>query len=137
MKKFMKRFAGVLVAFVALLTLASCSTVGKIKKAFEKEDYIWTEKADWVSEDAKEAGIDGIYLVGKDGTVLKNVPQGIVIEFSAKDAEELLKKIKEEDIFTDNAIQTIVEAASSTPVTNGNCMIITILPAVAEIFQNA
>ncbi len=131
----MKKIVAFFLCAIALVGLASCSTVNKIKKAFEKEDYIWNVEE--VSEDAKANGIDGIYWVGKDGAVLKNVPHGIIIEFSAETAEDALKAIKEKDILTDDALSKIVSAFSSTPVTNGNCFIISIESSVISIFQNA
>lgn len=133
--KLMKKVGLGTLAVMSCLVLASCSTAGKIQKAFEKEGYIWNVQE--VSEETKANGIDGLYVVGKDGSLIKNVPHGIVVEFSTKNAEEAYQKVKEEDIFTDEALNTIIDSVSSTPVTNGNCMIFSIDSTVISIFQNA
>lgn len=137
--KYLKRVLLVFVCVFTLIGLASCSTVGKVKKAFTKEGYTWTEYKIEKEKKAelKENGIDGVFIVSKDGTVLKNIPYAIVIEFSGDKAEDAYKAIKDENIFTDEALNKIVSAVSSTPVTNGNCMILTIDNNVRTIFVGA
>lgn len=124
----MKKILTALACILLALSLASCSSVSKVKKAFEDEGYVWTAKE--VSKEAKENGIDGVYLV--KGDLLKI---GIIIEFSTDDANAALKELKEGGYLTDGDITTILNTFSSTPVSYGNCCLISLSPSVIKTFQ--
>lgn len=129
MKKIFKRIACLFGALAVMFSLASCSTVNKIKKAFEAEDYKWETIE--VSSKAKENGVDGLY------SATKSLNIAIIVEFSAKDADELVKKIKEDGIIGNKLLDTILSGISDSAVVNGNCLILTLSQSAQEIFKNA
>lgn len=129
MKKLFKRIACLFGALAVVFSLASCSSISKIKKAFEAEDYKWETLE--VSEEAKENGVDGLYSASK------TLSFAIIVEFSAKDANELVKKIKEEGIIGNDLLDSILSKISDSAVVNGNCLILTLSSSAQEIFKNA
>lgn len=125
----MKKFFVSLLVMLGLVSLAGCSSAGKIKRAFEKADYKWNVVE--VKEATKELGIDGVFWVQK------GISYGIIVEFSGKKAEEALDAVKDADIFSNKFLNEIVESFNDTPVTNGNCMVIALSKDIVTIFNEA
>jgi hypothetical protein len=127
-------------------TLASCSTYGSIKKAFEKEGYTL------VSADKEKTGEiktdEGVitYTVHtfqkeaekEDGDVLGNIIGGItqvastavVWEFASD--KDLQKAIEESE-----DIKAILKDAQESDFVNGNCILMTLNADAVAIFKNA
>lgn len=132
MKKILLAVLGVFM----ILSLTGCSSVNKIKKAFEKEEYVWKEVVINPVESSTEETvvIDGVYHVYKS---LLSVSHGIIIEFNGDNANEVVDYIKENKIISDDTLNSIIKGFTKSPITNGNCMMISLSSEINEIFKNA
>ena len=67
----------------------------------------------------------------------KTLSAAVIFELKpGKDAKEAFKKMKDDEDLS-STVQAIVKLYNDAPVTNGNCVIITLSPSALEIFKNA
>lgn len=143
MKKTIKILALLLVLVMSVVCLASCSTYGSIKKAFEKEGYT-LQNAD--NEPEKTIKTDDgeityiIHTFQKEaestgnvvGDILGGIAQGastaVVWEFSSD--KDLAKAVEESE-----TLKGIIKDAQNSDYINGNCVLTTINPEAVEIFK--
>ena len=145
MKKTIRVLALTLVLVLMACTLASCSTYGAIKKAFEKEGYTLqnadNEKTGEIKTDdgvitytihtfQKEAeGGEGV-LGNIIGGISQAASTAIIWEFGSD--KDLQKAIEESD-----DIKAVLKDAQESDYVNGNCVLMTLNSAAVEIFKNA
>lgn len=124
-----KLISSFIVGIILAFSLFGCTEkANSIKKAFEKEGYEWHQ----IEEINDVELIDNIYYVTNN-----KIPTGIIIDFNGDDATNVLKTLKEENVIDNAALKAIIESYNDVPVTNGDCMIISITPKTLEIFKNA
>ena len=137
MKKFTKILAMTLVVAMCIVMLVSCSSYGKIKRAFEAEGYTLqnadNEPTKTITTESGEITLT-VHTFQKEGEgLLGNIAEGlstaIVWEFSSSaDLEEALES---------DTLKGIIKDAQKSDVVNGNCVLTTINPSAIEIFKNA
>ena len=142
MKKFTKILALTLVVAMCAVMLVSCSSYGKIKKAFEAEGYtlqnpdneptktIETESGDvtvTVHTFQKEAESTGNVLEDALGGIGQLASTAIVWEFSSSaDLDKALES---------DTVKGIIKDAQKSDVVNGNCILTTINADAIAIFK--
>ena len=137
MKKFTKILAMTLVVAMFVVMLVSCSSYGKIEKAFEKEGYVLKN-----ADDEKTGTIETdegtitytIHTFQKEGEgILGGITEGlstaIVWEFgSDKDLAKAMANNED--------MMELLEDAQESKLVNGNCFLMTINPDAIEIFNS-
>ncbi|MBQ8173980.1 MAG: hypothetical protein IJ009_01110 [Clostridia bacterium] len=132
----MKRFLTLALTAVLLcslvLTLASCSSYGKIEKNFLKAGY---EVVDTTNEDGEDV-MDFVADLEEDGEVsctihiLKKdlLTYAIILEFDAdKDAQAKL-----DELLTDKDYEDLMAVEEKSDYINGNCVLV---PCVLNLFD--
>lgn len=136
MKTFTKILALALVVVMSVVMLVSCSTYGKIEKAFEDAGYTLqnadNEKTGTIETD------DGvitytIHTFQKEGEgILGGITQGlstaVVWEFGSD--KDLAKAMAENE-----DMMKLLEDAQESDLVNGNCFLMTLNPDAVEIFK--
>lgn len=127
MKKTAKMSVVIALCLACVLAFAACSTMPKIKKAFENDDWKVTE---FGSVSVGDTGSVTVY------SVTKSLHVAIIIEGTAgTDFVEFYKELqKDEDV--DAALKAIIKTINQTPVVNGNCAIVTLSSKAVEVFSS-
>lgn len=130
----MKKFLSILSIAVCLFVTVACSSkIGAVKKAFVNDGYEWQQidlssGSDEQSAKDTESVIKGLYLATKGLT-----GYNIIVELQAnKDAKDAVQALKDDPNLDGNSIiQAVVSAYNSSPITYGNCILITLLDSNA------
>ena len=146
MKKVLAGIATALLTVILCLTMAGCDKSGNIKKAFEDEGYTVTEmttkdnssvetilSAFLTKDQIAEVGEYSAYIVSQKIAIV-DTPVAVYIKFSS--SSELKDFLTTED--SDGKKDTSkYDEANKQGWINENCLIITVIPKVLEIFKNA
>lgn len=128
-----KKIAHIFATVLLVFGLSGCSKINAIEQAFVSEGYTWRVVAE-VDNDTKDAGVKAIYSATKGLTGI-----AIIVELQgSQEVSEVVAAIKEDPNFDGDALlKTLIDAYNGSPITNGNCFIITITRDALDIFQNA
>lgn len=137
MKKIVALFSILMVA-VCTFCLTACSSYGSLKKAFEKAGYVELELSDAEKENTQKNYEDQDYaiefhILGQEGTIIKVVPQVLVLEF--KSTEEIKNYIKDnntaqgliKDLAENEDIKAVYDKLTEAGYVKGNCLIIPLI----------
>lgn len=136
MKKFLKSSLLVALCLLTVFSFTACSKFGKVKKAFEKEGYTYSEEANErvnkVKDEFKKE--DGTEIACTPHLFTKGVNLVIIFEFkSTKDMEEAVKNSA--------TLKGLVQDVQKSDYVNGNCVFFSFdilnLSGALEIFKNA
>ena len=143
MKTFTKILALALVVVMSVVMLVSCSTYGKIEKAFEDAGYTLqnadNEKTGTIETDdgvitytihtfQKEAEDSDSILGDIIGGIGEAASTAVVWEFSSD--KDLAKAMAENE-----DMKELLEDAQESDLVNGNCFLMTLNPDAVEIFK--
>ena len=137
MKQFAKIFSVVL-ALTLLFSLAGCSSFGKIRKAFEKNDYTLNEDLESVTDSLYKAAMDEetmnemgitikVHAFQKNGTLLNWV---IILEFDCS-------KEKMQEYMESETVKGAFKDAQNSDYVNGSCVFLAGDKDALEIFKKA
>jgi hypothetical protein len=128
------KIVAIFFSLVMMFGISACSSkIGAIEQAFVLEGYQW-QKIGEVDAQTKQAGVKAIFTATKGLTGL-----AIIIELQgSQEVAEVIQAIKEDPNFDGEVfLQALLSVYTDSPLTNGNCMIITLTQRAQEIFQNA
>ena len=121
-------------SLIMMVGISACSSkINAIEQAFINEGYQW-QKVSEVDSETQQAGVKAVYTATKGFTGLP-----IIIELQgSEEVAEVVQAIKEDPNFDGEALlRTLLNAFTDSPLTNGNCVLITLTQQAQEIFQNA
>lgn len=133
MKKFAKIIAVLALVGIMAGVLAACNSMPKIKAAFEREGYTYSQDAaDFISKFTEE--LEEEQIVFNLHVFTKDLSMAAVIEFkSNKELEEQLEKSE--------TLKGLLGDLQKSDIVNGNCVLIPMSLLRAEeqieIFKNA
>lgn len=137
--KNMKRVLLVVLAVISIFTLVSCSSFGKIKKAFVDAGYEYVdvkdnESAKTIAASYEDSEVSCTVHLFKGNSVLGTDAYALVLEF--KSNEEATKQLSE-----NNTLTGFFKDLQKSDLVNENCVLIplSLLKAedMIEIFKNA
>ena len=133
MKKSLKIISLLLVLVMSVVLLASCSTYGKIQKAFEENGYVLQNPdKESTGEIETEDGVITytIHTFKKEGAgIITGVLSGVIVWEFCSD-KDLMNAIEESE-----TLKGIIKDAQNSDYVNGNCVLTTINPEAVEIFK--
>lgn len=144
MKKVLVAICSVLLVALFALTMAGCSSYGKIEKAFTKQGYeVVTDVEKYQSEllDALNAKTEEeakaactFHLIVKYDDLTGKIPTAAAFIFEFKSTDEMRKKIAES-----NTLKGMIKDAQNSDLVKGNCVLFPLLSVkgMTEIFKNA
>ena len=133
MKKITKILIVTVIAIVMVTALVACSSMPKVRKAFEKEGYTYSEEAaDFLKsfeKEAEKADIEVTFHLFTKGIVMAGV-----IEF--KSSSDMNKMLEE-----NATLKGLIKDLQKSDIINGNCLLVPMSLTQAtkqiEIFKNA
>ncbi len=137
--KNMKRVLLVVLAVVSIFTLVSCSSFGKIKKAFVDAGYEYVdvkdnESANTIAASYENSEVSCTLHLFKGNSVIGTDAYALVLEF--KSNEEAQKQLSE-----NNTLSGFFKDAQKSDLVNGNCVLIPLsvlkLDDMVKVFKNA